>query len=55
MDFAGLRRLREAPQYSRAYSAGRGAAGGHQAYFLAPTHCEQPQGTHGIVHFIDHL
>jgi len=55
MDFAGPSLLRDAAQYRRAYGAGRSAAGGRQADFLAPAHREQPQGTHGIVHFINHL
>jgi hypothetical protein len=55
MDFAVSSLLRDAPQYSRAYGADRSAAGGRQADFLAPAHREQPQCTHGIVHFINHL
>jgi hypothetical protein len=55
MDFAGVSLLGDAAQYRRANGAGRGAAGGHQADFLAPAHREQPQGAHGVVHFINHL
>jgi len=56
MDFAGLSLLRLVDaQYRRAQGAGCGTAGYRQADFLAPAHREQPQCTHGIVQFVDHL